>query len=219
MAENRSQMRIPNRIPVFFGPEGVPYAGFITNLCENGFSITSRTVYKPGTNLKLLVKPEDRQFLMDGQVRWSYRPNFPVGIDGNFDMGVMLTENNLDYLQYFSELKNNFTDTRCEPRFDKVFKVVFQTPKEFIKAYTQNLSLGGLYIATEEPLQKGSVIEVEIDLIDIDENIKVEGKVVFVAEEKTASRLGLNAGVGVEIIQYFGDSREKFKNYLKQLKG
>lgn len=219
MGENRNHTRVPYRIPVFFGTEGTPYAGFVTNLSEGGVAIKSRTVYKPGTALNLMLKPESFQFMLEGEVRWSYRPNFPVGIDGNFDMGIMFTEANSEYQQYFEDLKGNFKDLRKDFRFEKVFKVVFKTPNEFIKAYTQNLSLGGLYIATEEPLEKDSIIDVEIDLIDIDEVIRVGGKVVFVADQKTAGRMGLNAGVGVEIIEYYEDSKQKFQSYLKQLHG
>ncbi len=217
MHEKRSQQRVPNRIQVFFGPEGTPYVGFIRNLSVGGVAINSRTVYKPGTYLNLVIRSEPTDIRTEGQVRWSYRPECPTGFDASFDMGIMFTDYNAEYQQLLEKLQGSFKELRKEPRFEKVFRVRFNGPQEFMDAYTLNISIGGLYIQTEEPLEMKSLIDVEIELADINRTIRVEGKVVFVANQQVAERLGMNAGVGVEITKYFDDGKAVFQDYCNKL--
>jgi len=215
MSNKRRQERIGKRYQVFFGPSGTPYMGFIKNLSEEGIAITSRTVFKPGTGLSLMLRPEQQELRLEGVVRWSYRP-FNAGLEAGADMGIQFIEKFPEYATFFEKLKQNFKELRLEPRFEKSFRVTFRSPKEFMQAYTQNISLGGLFIQTEEPLQKDSVVEVEIDLEDVHDTIQVEGRVVFVITPRVAERTGQEQGVGVEIVKYFGDSKIRFENYLSR---
>ena len=214
MKEKRTQDRISGRYQVHFGPEGAPYIGFIKNLSKSGVAISSRTVYKPGTFLNMMIQTDSKSIFTSGYVRWSYRSERLIDIEGSFDMGVMFDKSNPDYINFFENHKKNFMEGRRDPRFEKVYKVSFKTPKEFMQAYTQNISLGGLFIITEEPLENDSIVEVEIEMTDISETIRVEAKVVFIVDEALSKKLGLGVGVGVKIVKYFNDGKEKLQKLL-----
>jgi uncharacterized protein (TIGR02266 family) len=213
-SNKRKLTRTPHKTQVFFGKNGTPYMGFIKNMSAGGLAIAAKTVFKPGDYLNLLIKNKSEDIYMSGQVRWTNRTIRDLAVDAVFDMGVQFTEYSLNYDELLTEVEKEFKEKRRETRFEKVYRVKFTSPSELMQAYTENISMGGMFIHTEEKLEKGSIVDLEIILADVNDSIKVEARVVFVADKAVSERIGRGPGLGVEIVRYKDDGKARFQEYL-----
>lgn len=210
----RKLPRTPFKTQVFFGKTGTPYMGFIKNLSAGGIAISAKTVFKPGEYLNLLIKDSGGDVTMSGQVRWTNRVVRDLAVDAVFDMGVQFTEYSLDYDDLIHRVEDSFSEKRREERFEKIYRVRFNNPRELMEAYSENISLGGLFVHTPDCLEKNSIVDLEIILADVEDAVQVECKVVFVSDEALATRIGRGPGMGLQIVRYHGDGKAKFQKYL-----
>ncbi len=96
-----------------------------------------------------------------------------------------------DLLQFFrSSYKESPDERRRQRRFSKKLKVAYATPKEFIDSYIFNLSVGGLFIETKEPLNQGEMLSLKVFLPDKGEDLDVIGEVIWSSEKNIAHALG-----------------------------
>jgi uncharacterized protein (TIGR02266 family) len=82
-------------------------------------------------------------------------------------------------------------------RVNTKLPVRFSSGEEFKKLYIENLSGGGVYIASDKALPSGSIVHIELTLDEEQQTIKVEGKVTW-SNPKPQSKLP--AGMGVQFI-------------------
>jgi Tfp pilus assembly protein PilZ len=71
------------------------------------------------------------------------------------------------------------------------------TNRNVLKGTVRNISIGGVYIETPKPLERGTFVRMTLDAVDVGRVIDVEGKVVRFEPEK---------GMGIEFIDQ--DNRE-----------
>jgi uncharacterized protein (TIGR02266 family) len=86
------------------------------------------------------------------------------------------------------------TTPRREPRLPITLQVSYRTQGAFLVAYSVNLSKGGIYIETREPLEVGAAVSLELDVPGAGA-LKVEGVVAWVRQ---GSPDGLPEGMGVQ---------------------
>ena len=67
--------------------------------------------------------------------------------------------------------------SRKEARAQKSLSLSFKDRQSFIKAYTGNISRGGLFIRTERPLREGEQFLLKLQLPDLPDPIKVNCEV------------------------------------------
>lgn len=86
--------------------------------------------------------------------------------------------------------------------------------KEVILTHTENVGIGGTCVILKKNLQMFSPVELEIDLLDLGEHIKCNGKVVWNVRRKgdTESK-PLFYDIGVE----FEDITKKDRNRLEKI--
>ena len=89
-------------------------------------------------------------------------------------------------------------DHRRHPRHTARLAVRYSNAAEFVLQYTENLSLGGLFIAGARDLELHSEISVDIELPGHG-TFRVRAKLVFILDEATAAASGRTAGAGMEI--------------------
>ena len=100
-----------------------------------------------------------------------------------------------------SSYKEYSEERRKQARVSKRFKVAYATPKEFVDSYIFNLSVGGLFIETKEPLNQGEMLNLRVFLPDKGEELDVTGEVIWSSREKTAtSERSYPPGMGVKFI-------------------
>jgi len=92
-------------------------------------------------------------------------------------------------------------ERRKQGRFSKRFKVVYATPKAFVKSYIFNLSVGGLFIETKEPLNQGELLNPRVFLPDKGEALDVLGEVIWSSKKRHHARGGeYPPGMGVRFV-------------------
>lgn len=88
-----------------------------------------------------------------------------------------------DDLDYRSKLKERFAKARAElerrrhTRIDARVPVTFASSDEFIKAYTENISKGGIYFETTERLSPNGRLELSLAPPGSEKDVKVIGRV------------------------------------------
>jgi len=85
--------------------------------------------------------------------------------------------------------------SRKEPRVQKTLSLIFKDRQSFVKAYTGNISRGGLFIRTEDPLKQGEQFLLKLQLPDLSEPVKVMCKVVWTREQSDSETRPSGMGV------------------------
>ena len=216
--ERRSQSRIPRRHSVQFGTDRADHIGFIKNLSLDGMAISAKIIFRPQTELLLLIPQKPVAIEFCGEVRWSSHKRNPGPLETVMEMGLLLTKKGDDYLEFMQQMMETQREVRREPRFEKVFRVAFESPRDLLAEYTQNISQGGMFVLTDTPPALNSTVEVNLLIPDIMRVVHVEGKVVHILTRADAERLGLRPGIGVQFSSFSGDDQVAFNTFIARLK-
>ena len=106
--------------------------------------------------------------------------------------------------------------TRKEDRILKTLSLNYKDRKSFIKAYTQDISNGGLFIKAKKPLKQGEQFMLNLQLTDLPEPMKIKCQVAWVKEEE--GKAGEHpAGMGVKFIEMSDKDSQTLKKYIKSI--
>lgn len=100
------------------------------------------------------------------------------------------------------------SDTRKDKRAPVSLKVRFKsaTLDEFIEHYAADISRGGLFIKSKQPMAIGTLLKFELQLKDESRIVQGVGRVVWKREAGDAGE-GKPAGMGIKFIKMEGDSK------------
>lgn len=106
--------------------------------------------------------------------------------------------------------------SRKEGLAQKTLSLEFKTPQSFIKTYTSNLAMGGIFIRTDDPLREGEGFLLNLQLPGISIPIKIQCKVVWTrtSAEKTDKR---PAGMGVKFSEMNKQDKKFLDKYVKSM--
>jgi uncharacterized protein (TIGR02266 family) len=108
-------------------------------------------------------------------------------------------------------------DRRRQIRVPKKFKVSYGTAKAFVNSYLFNLSVGGLYIKTNVPLEQGEKIHLKVFLPDKEDALEVFGEVMWSHQEETEiSGKVFPPGMGVKFVDLPTESIKRIISVLSQ---
>ncbi len=109
------------------------------------------------------------------------------------------------------------THTRQAKRTPVTLKIKFksQTLDQFIERYSVDVSHGGIFIRTKDPLAVGTPLRFEFQLKDATPLIRGEGTVVW-TRERDPSRAGIAPGMGVRFDRLGDGSQEVLDKILAQ---
>jgi uncharacterized protein (TIGR02266 family) len=104
--------------------------------------------------------------------------------------------------------------TRSHPRFlaEKTVGVRLDLRSELKTLWTENISKGGLFVRTDSPPPRGTVVEVVISTPDGEVAMKAE--VVHVVDRATAQAVGHPAGVGLAFVDVRPEHRKAIGLYV-----
>ena len=103
------------------------------------------------------------------------------------------------------------TEKRKEARVKKEIKSEVAGEEHLTRSSTVDLSKGGIFISTPEPLKSGSSVSLSITTPD-GENLEVKGMVRWLREDEVS---GSKAGMGVEFVDISENDKKKIENMLK----
>ncbi len=113
-------------------------------------------------------------------------------------------------------------DTRRDMRTPITLKIKFKSSnlEQFIERYSVDVSRGGIFIRTKEPLPVGTQLRFEFQLQDASSLIAGDGTVVWIREHDPA-RQGVAPGMGVKFDRLAAESQKVLDKILaeKQKRG
>ena len=105
---------------------------------------------------------------------------------------------------------------RTAPRVERALSLVFKDREAFFRAYTGNVSAGGLFIKTEKPLIVGDQLSLKLQLPGVSDPLKMKCEVAW-ARTKQESQPGRSAGMGVKFIEISERHHQILKQYLSAI--
>ncbi|MDP8256637.1 MAG: PilZ domain-containing protein [Candidatus Alcyoniella australis] len=219
MPQSRRQKRLSKRFPVHFGVADAAHLGFAKNVSLGGLELSAKTVYHADTLLTLEVAIADEPIRTKGIVRWVTRADALARMSGiSLSMGVELTVRPDEYVDAVLNLANVYEDGRQQSRFSKIFKVIFESPRELMEQYTQDISMGGIFVISDEPPPIDTLVDLQLIIAETMQTIRAEGVVVHVVDQQMVQRYGLNPGFGVQFVKFHDEGEKLLAEYIKQLK-
>jgi type IV pilus assembly protein PilZ len=88
----------------------------------------------------------------------------------------------------------------------------FNTPEDFLSEYSTNLSMGGMFIKTEDPSDVGTLVYFQFVLNDGDKLIEGLGRVTW-------CNRGVEPGMGLEFINMDDESLDLIKSIVERRYG
>jgi len=101
-------------------------------------------------------------------------------------------------------------------RIQAEIEIHFKSFDQFYKEYTANISKGGLFIKTKNPLPPQSVIEVKLFLPDEKNPVSAVGEVVHTITPEFAREKGWDSGIGVQLIDFEETVQKRLEKYIHQ---
>ncbi|MCB0271963.1 MAG: TIGR02266 family protein [Bdellovibrionales bacterium] len=108
-------------------------------------------------------------------------------------------------------------DKRISTRLPIKFQVDFHSDGHFLIEYATNISEHGIFIQTNQPLKKGTVLELEFLIPDSNQKVKAIGKVVWVNPYRKNSEKNYNPGMGVQFENLSDIDRETLLTSIKKV--
>ncbi len=106
---------------------------------------------------------------------------------------------------------------RKDDRVPKKFKVAYSSPKALKESYLSNISLGGVYIKTNSPLDPGTRFTLKIFLPDEKKELEVECEVAWAqTEEKVPRDKKLPPGMGIKFLNVSSEGKKRINTILHQ---
>ena len=105
--------------------------------------------------------------------------------------------------------------SRKESRVQKSLSVMFKNRQSFAKAYTGNISRGGLFLRTERPLKEGEQFLLKLQLPGLSGPIKVNCEVSWAREQSYTEKS--SPGMGVKFCEMSKQDTQILNRYVQTL--
>ena len=89
---------------------------------------------------------------------------------------------------------------RAYPRVPARLQVGWKSSREFLQAYSENISRGGIFIVTDNPPALREIVELSVTLPDGLPPVKARAEVVHSVPPAEARRRGIRAGAGLQFL-------------------
>jgi type IV pilus assembly protein PilZ len=110
----------------------------------------------------------------------------------------------------------NGENRRAHPRKPIELKVEYKRLNTFFADYTRNISKGGTFIKTRNPLDVGTAFVFHLHVPTLTQPLELSGRVKWIVadgEEKP----GEEPGMGIEFVYETGDARQKVAQMVEDL--
>ncbi|MCA9393514.1 MAG: PilZ domain-containing protein [Candidatus Omnitrophica bacterium] len=90
--------------------------------------------------------------------------------------------------------------------------------KEVILSHTENIGIGGVCVILKKNIKMFTQVEIELDLLDMGDHIKCNGKIVWNVQRKSdAKKKPLFYDVGVEFESLPDDDKKRIEDVVSRL--
>ena len=105
---------------------------------------------------------------------------------------------------------------RTEPRVEARLRVRFGQRQEVLNSYSVNLSTGGLFLETPDPLPVETPLDLEFDLASSGSLIACQGRVAWVNPPDRSRKPRLPAGMGIQFMNLSLEDMERVDDFMKR---
>jgi len=117
-------------------------------------------------------------------------------------------------LRYIGQIERSYGLNRREgPRYSRALSLSFKDRQSFLRAYTGNISSGGLFIKTEQPLEEGCQFKLKLQLPGVSDPLQITSEVVWTRKPE-GSQADTPAGMGVKFCEISTTDRKLLIEYL-----
>jgi uncharacterized protein (TIGR02266 family) len=106
---------------------------------------------------------------------------------------------------------------RAYPRVPAKLRVGWTSSHDFLTAYSENISRGGIFIATDNPPELREIVELSVELPDGLPPVKTRAEVVHSVTAAQARSSGRVAGAGLQFIDAGDDFRQRLDACIEAL--
>lgn len=106
-------------------------------------------------------------------------------------------------------------ESRKEPRVSIFVRVDFKDKEDFIYYYSRNLSRGGIFIQTVDPLPPGTPIFLQLSLPGNPQPLEVESKVIWSRKEENEEGNKSIPGMGIQFLRIDEQNKKILDDFLK----
>ncbi len=106
---------------------------------------------------------------------------------------------------------------RQDLRGEVAFEVHYRSAQEFLSAYSANISGGGIFIRTQEPLPLNHAVRMRFTLPGVNHQFDCHGIVVWANPSPTKSFLP--AGMGIKFVDLATEARKLIQDYVTRNTG
>ena len=107
-------------------------------------------------------------------------------------------------------------ERRVRERTPIELRVSYQRLNSLFADYTRNISQGGTFIATEQPLDEGTEFMFALGVPRVGKTLQLKGRVVWVVGERDATAAN-PAGMGIEFDYEDDDERLRIESQIEGL--
>lgn len=103
-----------------------------------------------------------------------------------------------------------------DPRIPKALAVTYQDGPSLVKAYAKDISPGGLFISTNNPLKQGEKFHLRLQIPGLLEPMEIQCEVAWARlqeEQKSTAPFGM----GVKFIDLTDENRELLQPYIQTI--
>ena len=104
-------------------------------------------------------------------------------------------------------------DQRADPRAPVELEVHYRSAQEFLTAYTVNISGGGIFIKTREPLPLNQAVHLRFTLPGIARVFNLHGLVVWTNPQP--SRSSFPSGMGIKFMNLDPEGKKLIAGFVK----
>lgn len=134
--------------------------------------------------------------------------------------GVSFGSHTMAILRTFQKGLGSEDDTgrRIEDRVPRKYRIAYTTPQALVNSYLYNISVGGVFVRTSNPLEPGSKLSLKITLPDAGKELEVDCEVTWVRKEEQKAPEGLlPSGMGVKFLNLSPEGKERIEKILRQV--
>ncbi len=206
---------LPMVVPVRYAGGGLTMQTTSSRLSAEGVFVRGVVTPKEGAQLTLTVTLPGGQFQAKATITERALPGTAgkeAGFWARFDQIDAAGRALLAAL-----LSGGAPGKRAFPRVKTRLQVGWASPREFLVAYSENISRGGIFVATPSPPQLKEVVELLLELPDGLAPAKTDAEVIQRISGEQAAHLGRIAGAGLQFVGSDDEFRRRLDLCIENL--
>ncbi|HKQ68221.1 MAG TPA: response regulator [Polyangiaceae bacterium] len=96
------------------------------------------------------------------------------------------------------------------------FRVRYSTLDQLVVAYSADLSKGGMFLASDQPLPVNSTIRLQLELPDGGGERTILCRIVYIRDQATAERTGKTPGMGVQFLDLDEEALSQIGRFIAE---